>query len=212
MVESRMGSATMVMAAAGFLLLLGSGNAQAADACSEARVACLQAANTTSSVCRQDCRTDVQDAIAAAQVVCEDQALDPAACRDLVKAAARGVAQACRPDCKDDRKDDRAVCRQDNRDCRDAFIDPLDPACVQSCRDDFAPCRDDSRACHSTCRDDADAAVQACRDSGLEFRELIVCIHDARRTIAVCSSDCNDANMCHEGITDCLNQCPVEAP
>ncbi len=201
-----------VIASATLLYLLSVGTAQAENECRESRTSCMHEAVEMQHVCRQDCRADTQDAIAAAKAVCEDQALDDEACRDLVQASVRAVAGECGKQCIITRKEDRRACREGTRECIEATIDPLDDECVATCREEFAPCHEERRACHRDCRADLEDAIQDCRDDGLGPRELRMCIHDARQANHVCALECHDTNWCHGGMRECLSECPVDEP
>lgn len=208
MVETRNG--TVVIAAAALLLLLGAGTAQAQVECREANNDCKRELVTVDKVCRQDCQSEIQDTIAAAQTVCDEQALDEESCHNLIRESVAGIASECRRDCIAVRKDDRMSCRVEQRECRDAFLDPLNDECVMSCRDEFAPCLDEQRVCHDECRSGVEDAVAACHDSGLEFREKMMCIHDARQDGHACRLVCHDERACHGDIRACLSECSID--
>ena len=204
-----------VTTAATLLLLVSVGSARAtpdSPVCREAHANCLDEATHAGKVCRQECQTEIQDAMAAARAVCDEQGLDDEACRDLIHESIRAVAGECRRECKAARSGDRRECRHAGRECRQAVVAPLDDECVAACRDDFGACRDEQRPCQDECRSETRDAIAACRDSGLGFRELLICVREAHRAAHVCSLECHDAGMCHGDLRECLNECPVEQP
>ena len=207
MVEIR--RAMMVLGATALLVLLSAGSGQA-DECREARHICMQESVEATHVCRQECRADVRDTIDGARTTCDEQSLDEEACRALVHESLKAVSADCRNECHELRQDARTSCREAKRDCREAVVDPLDDACVDSCREEFEPCRDDQKLCIDECREGVEAAVDECRNQGLDFREMLHCIHDARRSMASCAMGCHDTNSCHGGLGECLRECPTE--
>jgi hypothetical protein len=200
---------TTLLGACALLVLLSAGSAQANE-CREARGSCMEEAEETTHVCRQDCQADVQDAIDAARSVCDDQSLEDEACRVLVHDSVKAVARECRSECRDLREDARRSCRVATRECFQTVIDPLDDVCVDSCREQFAPCRDEQALCHDECREGAEAAVEDCHNAGLDFRATLQCMHEARKGTASCVVSCHDTNACHGGLRECLRECPAE--
>ena len=206
MVDLR-GKTIGVVAAATLLLLMSATNSQAQSECREASRDCRHESTSGTNVCRQDCQLEVQNAIASAQGVCDEESLDEDACRSLIHESVSAVASECRSTCQTARKDDRTSCREARHECRDAFIDGLDDECVASCRDEFAPCIDDQQMCHDDCFAGVEDAVVVCNDSDLEFRDKMMCLREARQAGHLCKLSCHDDNACHGDIRACLNEC-----
>lgn len=199
------------------LLALGmlSAGPAAADAlcreeCAEARRVCLRAAEAAHQVCRHDCEDDVALAVRRANAFCEEQGLEPEACRAVVERAVAAALTECREDCQRVQRLAREACQEERHECRRACDDVIDLGCASECREEFVGCADDLDACLGDCREQTREAVESCLQLGANSEIVEQCIRDARAEGRLCGVECHALHPCGQDRRACLEECVLD--
>lgn len=178
--------------------------------CRESRIQCSQGVRSDFRTCRDTCNKSVRTAIADARESCQLDAIEPDACRQRIRTAARAAGEACRPDCRSAHRSDRRSCRAEAQHCGETCRGPIDEACAVQCHEEFQPCSSDLRTCRGGCEQERQAAQQACRNSSnnrAQFRECRKTLHmDARE----CVVSCHETSSCGETMHECLDHCRID--
>lgn len=177
--------------------------------CREAQRVCRQAAHAAYRVCRTGCHEAVGEALRRARQICVDEGLGQEECGRLIREAVSAAWGACQQDCREARQGARAVCLEEQLECRHACLPQLDPECARACGADFGACREDLAACGVACRDQTLAALRDCREQASDPEAFWACARQVRREGRLCAVDCHVDFSCGEDLRQCLPQCVV---
>jgi hypothetical protein len=215
-VVARLGA---VLAAGVLLLMMGpAAGAEETDGgipteCVEAGKICHQGAKAAYRACRSHCREMIRGAVHRARSICVAEDLSEGACAALVEKAVAGATRACHADCRLGQMFRRSVCRAELRECRQAFLAPLDPECRAACGEGLGECRDEVGACDRDCRVAAREGYTECRElmsASCDPAALRECLDEVRNDLLLCRDDCHDEQSCGADLRECLGECPLD--